>query len=82
MRHGGMGLNPASDSLKAILTVVSAVGLVVAALDGYQAVTGRRLSKRPSRRTDRQMRVQSAIAAIVLSAMCVGLIALIIATSK
>jgi hypothetical protein len=68
--------------LKVILTVVSAVGLVVAALDGFQAVTGRRLSKRPSRRTDRQMRVQSAVAAIVLSAMCVGLIALIIATSK
>jgi hypothetical protein len=71
-----------SDNVTVILKVVVAVGLVVAAVDGYQAITGRRVSKRPSRRTDRQMRVQSAIAAIVLSAMCVGLIALNIAISK
>jgi hypothetical protein len=45
--------------------------VVVAVLDAYQAVTGRRLSKRASRRTDRQMRVQSAIAAVVLGACCV-----------
>jgi hypothetical protein len=66
-----------------ILKVAIALGLMVAALDGYQAITGRRVSKRPSRRTDHQMRVQSAVAAIVLSAICVGgLIALNVATSN
>jgi dolichol kinase len=47
--------------------------LVVAALDGYQAITGRRLSKRPSRRSDEQMRKQSAIAAVVLTVLAVVL---------
>jgi hypothetical protein len=35
----------------------------------YQAVTGRRLSKAPSRRTDDQMRRQSAVAAAALLGM-------------
>jgi hypothetical protein len=68
--------------VKLVLMVVIAVCLVVAALNAYQAVTGLRVSKRPSRRTDRQMRVQSAIAAIVLSAMSVGLVVLSVATSS
>ena len=49
------------------------VMLAIAALDGYQAITGRRLSKRPSRRSDEQMRKQSAIAAVVLTLLALVL---------
>ena len=45
---------------------VVAVCLFVAGVNAYQAITGKRVSKRPSRRTDQQMRRQSAIAAVVL----------------
>jgi len=48
--------------------VVAGLCLFLGAVDGYQAVTGRRVTKRRSRRTDAQMRRQSAIAAIVLLA--------------
>ena len=48
--------------------------LGLAGLDGYQAITGKRVNKRPSRRTDAQMRRQSAIAAVVLGVL--GLIVL------
>jgi hypothetical protein len=59
----------------AILKVGVAGCFLLAALDGYQAITGRRvLSKLQSRRTDRQVRVQSAIAAIVLSAIALSAI--------
>jgi len=47
---------------------------LIAAVDGYQAVTGRRVSKRPSRRTDQEMRRQSAIAAVVLTGLAVILL--------
>ena len=49
--------------------------LLIASLDGYQAMTGRRLSKRPSRRSDEQMRKQSAIAAVVLTVLALILLA-------
>jgi hypothetical protein len=55
-----------------VLLLLATAALAMA--DGYQAVTGKRLSKRPSRRTDDQMRRQSAIAAIVLGLMLVPLI--------
>jgi uncharacterized membrane protein YidH (DUF202 family) len=54
--------------------ILLAVGIVIVALDGYQAVTGRRVSRRPSRRTDREMRVQSAIAAVVFGFICLLLV--------
>jgi hypothetical protein len=54
--------------------------LAIGGLDGYQAITGRRLSKRPSRRTDHQMRVQSTIAAVAL--VFVGGLALATAIAK
>jgi hypothetical protein len=54
--------------------ILLAVGIVIVALDGYQAVTGRRVSRRPSRRTDREMRVQSAIAAVVFGFLCLLLV--------
>jgi hypothetical protein len=50
-----------------MLLAVALAGCVALGLaDAYQAVTGKRLSKRPSTRTDEQMRRQSAIAAVVL----------------
>jgi hypothetical protein len=49
--------------------------LSIAALDAYQAITGRRLSKRPSRRSDEQMRKQSAIAAVMLTVLALILAA-------
>ncbi len=52
-----------------LLIVVPA--LVVGGADAYQAVTGHRLSKRPSVRSNRRMRVESAIAAVVLIALSV-----------
>jgi hypothetical protein len=42
---------------------------VFVALNAYQAATGKRVSKRPSRRTDAEMRRQSALAAIVLGVL-------------
>lgn len=39
---------------------------LLAILNGYQALTGKRISQRPSRRSDEEMRMQSAIAAVVL----------------
>jgi hypothetical protein len=59
--------------------VVLVACLALAALDGYQAVTGRRLSKRPSRRTDEEMRRQSAIAAVLLTLLAVVLLATMLA---
>ena len=57
--------------------LIGACALALGALDGYQAVTGNRVSRRPSRRTDEQMRRQSAIAAAVLAPM--GLLVLTLA---
>ena len=54
--------------------VLIAACLALAVLNAYQAITGRRVSKRPSQRTDEQMRRQSAIAAMVLGIL--GLLAL------
>jgi hypothetical protein len=54
--------------------------LLLAALNAYQAMTGRRVSKRPSQRTDRQMRRQSAIAAVALGVL--GILALAGAIAK
>ena len=61
-----------------IAVIVLCFGL--AAADAYQAVTGRRLSKRPSRRTDQQMRRQSAIAAALL--ILLGVIEIVILVSN
>jgi hypothetical protein len=47
--------------------------LAIASLDAYQAITGRRLSKRPSRRSDQELRKQSAITAIVLTLLALVL---------
>jgi hypothetical protein len=52
------------------------LAVVVASLDLFQAVTGRRVSTKPSKRTDSEMRRQSAIAAAVLFACAVALLAL------
>ena len=51
-------------SLLKVMVLLGA--LVLGLMNAYQAVTGRRLSKRPSVRADGQMRRQSAIAAAVL----------------
>ena len=55
------------------MVVVRVVGLLVAAalaaVNGYQAITGRRLSKRPSSRPIEQMRRQSTIAAVAITAL-------------
>jgi hypothetical protein len=52
-----------------LLFAVSLPTAVLASLNGYQAVTGRRLSKSPSRRDDATMRRQSIIAAILLGGL-------------
>ncbi len=49
----------------AFLAVLAPVFLL-ACLNAYQALTGNRISKQPSRRSDEEMRVQSAIAAVAL----------------
>ena len=54
--------------------ILLVLGMVIFVLNGYQAVTGRRVSRRPSRRTDREMRVQSAIAAVVFGVICLLLL--------
>ncbi|WP_412738638.1 hypothetical protein [Krasilnikovia sp. MM14-A1259] len=51
----------------------------VAGLNAYQAITGRRLSKAPSKRDDATMRRQSAIAALLLGTLAVLGIAFIAA---
>jgi hypothetical protein len=59
--------------------IIALVGCIaLAGADAYQAVTGRRLSKRPSRRTDEVMRRQSAIAAAVLAGLGLVLVGLLI----
>ncbi|MEV4641170.1 hypothetical protein AB0J80_27890 [Actinoplanes sp. NPDC049548] len=59
-----------------LLRIVSVPCLVLAGLNAYQAITRRRLSKAPSRRDDRTMRRQSAVAAVVLGLVGVLAIAL------
>ena len=49
--------------------VIATLTLALAAVNGYQAVTGKRVTSKPSRRTDEQMRRQSAIAAVVLGVL-------------
>jgi hypothetical protein len=50
---------------------------LLAILNSYQALTGKRISKRPSRRSDEEMRRQSAIAAVVLG--IVGILSVLVA---
>jgi hypothetical protein len=57
--------------MKVILVVIA---IVICVLNGYQAVTGQRVSRRPSRRSDQQMRVQSAIVAVLFGVISVLLI--------
>lgn len=59
-----------------LVIAVAALCFLVGGLDACQALTGRRVSKRPSRRSDEKMRRQSAIAAVVLGAL--GLIGLVV----
>ena len=54
-----------------VTIVFGAVGLVVGGMNLYQAVTGSRLSKKSSLRSDETMRRQSAIAAAVLLPLAV-----------
>lgn len=42
-----------------IYAVIAVFALTTGAVDGYQALTGKRVSKRPSRRPDSEMRRQS-----------------------
>jgi hypothetical protein len=58
--------------------VVALAGGVVAGLNAYQAITGRRLSKAPSKRDGKTMRRQSAIAATCLGTLTVLEVAFII----
>jgi hypothetical protein len=60
--------------------VVLAGALALGLMNAYQAVTGRRLSKRPSVRSDRQMRRQSAIAAVVLIGLALASLVLVLAS--
>jgi hypothetical protein len=61
--------------MSVVVAVFSGLALALAALDAYQAITGTRVSKQPSWRSDEQMRRQSAIAAGVLGILgVVGLI--------
>lgn len=64
--------------MELLLALVLVLAVVLAIADGYQAVTGKRLSKRPSRRTDEEMRRQSAIAATVLGALSLLLLVLLV----
>jgi hypothetical protein len=48
-----------------IFLLASCFGLLVA--NAYQAITGRRLSKRPSRRSDEQVRRESTVASAFLA---------------
>jgi hypothetical protein len=57
----------------AMLSIVALGTLVLGGMNLYQAVTGKRLSKKPSTRSDAVMRRQSAIAAPVMFA-CTALV--------
>lgn len=61
-----------------ISVVVLAACRALAGLDAYQAITGRRVSKRPSQRSDQQMRRQSAMAAIVLTVAAAALLTIML----
>jgi hypothetical protein len=61
----------------ALAGTVALGALVLGGMNLFQAVTGRRLSKRPSRRSDAVMRRQSAIAGTALVTMAVLLVALL-----
>ena len=52
-----------------LCALVAVAGTVLGSLNAYQAITGRRVSKKPSQRTDAQMRQQSAVAAVALLGM-------------
>lgn len=60
-----------NNNFKVAFLAVIAASLLYASLNAYQAVTGKRISKLPSRRTDEEMRNQSAIAAVVLGVVSV-----------
>ena len=68
-----------SRTLRGVLTALAVVVcFALASADAYQAITGRRLSKKPSSRSDELMRRQSAIAAVALYACAViGVIVLL-----
>ena len=59
-----------------VLVLLAALALGL--MNAYQAVTGRRLSKRPSVRSDRQMRRQSAIGAVVLIGLALAPLVLVL----
>ena len=63
--------------MSVVLIVVAVAALALGSVNGVQAITGRRLSSRPSVRSDAQMRRESAIAATVL--IVVAVIALLVA---
>ena len=54
--------------------IVLVVGSVLVGLDACQAVTGRRIGRDPSRRADRATRIQSAVTANVIVALCLAII--------
>jgi len=58
--------------------LVALPALVLGVMNLYQAVTGNRLSKKPSTRSDSAMRRQSAIAGTVLIG-CTALLAIMLA---
>lgn len=60
------------------VSLVALAGAVLGSLNAYQAITGRRISKKPSVRTDAQMRRQSAVAAIVLLGMSALIVTMIV----
>jgi len=65
--------------LIALLSAVALGGLVLGGMNLYQAVTGKRVSKKPSTRSDAVMRRQSAIAAPVMFA-CTALTTAMVGT--
>ena len=65
--------------LETLWIVIALLGLLLGSANAYQAVTGRRLSKTPSVRSDYEMRRQSTIAASILLPLTLLLVALVIA---
>ena len=62
--------------MTALVSSVALACLALGAMNVYQAVTGKRVSKKPSSRSDAVMRRQSAVAGTVLVTLCLLLTAM------
>ena len=74
-----VGMTAGDRAFLALLLIVMSGAFVIASANAYQAITGNRLSRKPSRRSESKMRRQSTIAAVTLGLAGIGLLVLLVA---